>query len=395
MKHRLMIAVFLLTASQGFATTWLVGGDDGDFLDIPEAIAAASDGDVILVRPGSSYSSFFLDKAVMVRASSTAVNVSHGFNIRDIPAGKKAGVSGFRIYFYGVQIEDCAGDVIIEDVERAFIETGLIDIRNCANVSIQGLQANTFSKEGTALRVTNSKVRVTDFDITGADSVGGTAIRVTDSELTLANGTATGGQGAYSCGTGGDGLAAVDSRVIILGNEQDKIQGGEGGLEFLTNDLCGEGGDGIANLRSDITVSRVSILGGSGVPDGDPLRGDPIVYDHRFPYLEKTGAFVPGGNMTLTLHVVDAGTAIMDFSLETGFFDLPQAIGPDLHVQPFGGWFYTLVVGPVAEDGSISLPLTVPDEAFIQGFPITFQGAVFNDQGDLFLANAITSVIGE
>src|SRR5262245_20311539 len=80
------------------AKTWFVGGAGADFNEISSAIQAASDGDLILVRPGT-YGKFTLEKGLMIRASQEAnFQVDGTIIVQNIPAGRRAGISGLLQY---------------------------------------------------------------------------------------------------------------------------------------------------------------------------------------------------------------------------------------------------------------------------------------------------------
>src|SRR5262245_25879007 len=91
------------------AKVWLVGGTGPDFTDIQPAIDAASDGDVVLVRPGL-YLPFTLSKGVMVAAADVAAGFEvkidpyvdlEGVVVTGIPQGLKGGIAGMSIQFTG------------------------------------------------------------------------------------------------------------------------------------------------------------------------------------------------------------------------------------------------------------------------------------------------------
>src|SRR4029079_14764563 len=109
-------ALLCLTApATGQGRTWIVDGNNGpgtNFLDIPPAVAAAQDGDTILVRP---FGSFFLayrgaviTKAIrLISEGGTAATVitspasTQGYLvIKEIPANKTVVVEGVGTSFF-------------------------------------------------------------------------------------------------------------------------------------------------------------------------------------------------------------------------------------------------------------------------------------------------------
>src|SRR5688572_32926121 len=89
------IAVAAL-APAALAHTWIVdqaGGPGSHFTDIPPAIAAASPGDVLIIRAGL-YSSYTLDKGLTLLGESVATTkakyTTGGTWIQNLPAGQLA-----------------------------------------------------------------------------------------------------------------------------------------------------------------------------------------------------------------------------------------------------------------------------------------------------------------
>src|SRR5262245_14563964 len=108
------------------AKVWLVGGASPDFTEIQPAIDAASDGDVVLVRPGL-YLPFTLSKGVMVAAAAVA-----GFEvdapdrvsvvITGVAQGLRAGISGMSIHRIPwthvtlLEVSQCEGEIVLADL---------------------------------------------------------------------------------------------------------------------------------------------------------------------------------------------------------------------------------------------------------------------------------------
>src|SRR5262245_19768164 len=142
----------------GFAKVWKVGGPDADFSQIQPAIAAAQDGDVILVRFGT-YDSFTLDKGVIVSGSPTFLigKQSSPVEVKGIAAGKKGGVAGMNFEAGWIEparlnVHDCSGEVLLVEIIvnptappsswsefGPFPDGNAVRIAHCDNVAITGM----------------------------------------------------------------------------------------------------------------------------------------------------------------------------------------------------------------------------------------------------------------
>jgi hypothetical protein len=114
----------------------------GQFTDIPPAIAAASPGDTILVRPGT-YSIFALDKGCRVLGDpGAALTGSRGgaFEVSNLPLGQSAVVRGFTGSFgvLTMSILDSAGHVHVESIVTGGPLASAL-MRRAQNVTLVGI----------------------------------------------------------------------------------------------------------------------------------------------------------------------------------------------------------------------------------------------------------------
>lgn len=435
----LMVVVLVVP---GVAKTWYVGGSGADFSEIQPAIDAASDGDVILVRPGT-YQTFTLAKGVIVRASSTPFAVTpvppSNVVIQNVGPLKRAGVAGMSIvydppsyypkYYVLVEVHACPGEVVLEDVSLTcgdtnvgFYRSDCLLIQDCSNVSITDLDAKrgmSYSRHG-AVRVDRSSVRVseasvnagTQVDLDGYDGAPGTpAINVTDSFVVISGEDLRGGKGGatigwgHACGRGGrggDAVAATNSQILLLGYDdryEHQARGGDGGKADIYNDCYGgDGGDGFRGAAA--FVSNVTLLGGAGGtgPVGNGKPGLPwegtLTEADVVPYLAMTGNFHAGGAFQLDLDIVAAGGLVFVFADHQGFVTVPGNLGPPLGAIP-GGRFVTFYGGHLGALGHASLPLVLPNDPSLRGIPVSAQCAVLLDAGGIVLSNATTHVVAE
>src|SRR5262245_16204896 len=96
------MALTALLACLLFQNTWVVDDNLGpgvNFFDLPPAVAAAADGDILLVQPGN-YSPFTLDgKGLRILGSgqsSTFVAGAGGTTISNVPSASLVSIEGLR-----------------------------------------------------------------------------------------------------------------------------------------------------------------------------------------------------------------------------------------------------------------------------------------------------------
>ena len=255
----MMFSAFVTAAvAFGGPATWLVDDDGGPgvaFTDLPAAVAAASDGDILLVRPGN-YSGFTTGgKALRILAT----------DLFDPPA---VGAS----FFPGPSTAD------------AFV---------------QGL---TFlSGPGQAAGVVSGGGRATFADCSFFGGVGATGLRVDGGAATLARCLMIGGPSAVAGGTGaqcqGGGTIAFDLSTILGGfGMSSAFTVGTGGHALLVD------GGTASGTRSSLFGGGVPIVFGSAASAGDGLRvtaGFARLSGESFDVVAGGGAF----------GVVAAGTA--------------------------------------------------------------------------------------
>lgn len=240
------LGLFGGAASNAQGQVWTVddnGGATVDFQAIQPAIDAASDGDLVLVRPGA-YSAFTIDgKSVVVTADEAGpIGIETGtIVIRNLAAGKTAGLrgaapSGFS--FVDILVQDNAGHVWLEDCGTDPTDptidpwTVRAEVTSSASVTFvrctfKGPPSPQLGDPG--LLVTDSSVR-----LYGTRCIG---FQGTDGDAGFPGVPATPG------GRGGAGLLAVDSLVITSGGD---LVGGAGGSiqDFFGVWSCAKPGDG-------------------------------------------------------------------------------------------------------------------------------------------------------
>jgi hypothetical protein len=351
-------------------STVLVVDDDGgvgvDFLDLPAAVAAATDGETLLVKPGT-YGSFVLfDKGIDIIADTSGgvgtVTCNGGPSVRQLSAGKRVTLRGLKIVNAneaGLQIKSCNGDVWIED---------------CKVTGAQGdgtftdpLQ-HAFGYPGvevaTSARVVFNRCTITggqgdDYvPLVGIHGDGGHGIDVRDSSVALYQCSISGGFGgsvanddaAWSGGAGGIGLRVSAGEVMVSGCTIAGGVGGMGGEDFdiflgFTCGNGGPGGDAIGQEAGDPGPANVHLRGCTLTPGvgGPPYPGAPCTDGPAGAQLDVSAGTVTvfAGQAFTHLSVSpmrDGGTAFFAMKGTPGSYAvLGISTAPTLFLDPFLG----------------------------------------------------------
>lgn len=228
------IALSASIASSAIATTYIVDvNGTGQFTNIPPAIAAAQDGDVIIVLPGN-YSSFMLTKSLTIVGLSNATLVAPStIGISSIPAGNRAAVVNLRAA--ALSVANCAGHVIVQEVSAPAGQTLTLGVTQSADVRLRNLTVQqTTSPAGSRIEVARCFIQGPN-GVNGAGADGQPGIDSSGGNLLhLVHSYVTGGHGGDSldhvCTWGGNGAEALQTTstdtVIMAGG---LLRGGDGG----------------------------------------------------------------------------------------------------------------------------------------------------------------------
>jgi hypothetical protein len=340
-------------------------GPTGDFPEIAPAIAAAADGDVILVDPVGKYRRFDLQKGVAV---CSAVSGRHfvvdldgegdwtaNVLVADTRPDQKAAICGMDLEttwlpYSGelgwLQVSRCKGEVLLEDITLACFGTHdvvskRLFIEDSSNVSLAGMRIfdiRTSIVRGGIVTIRRSNARVEGCVIGAGETCESAvnALEVEDSLLVISSSDVYGGKsGPQSywpwCDPtkGGDAIVATRSDVMILGTSASQIRGGDGGS------MSGWPGlDGGVGFRGDrAVVSLVTVAGGHG-GDGSPPGHDGKAWDGQLtrqdvmPRLRAPIDLHVGDTFPLVLATEEPGQAILLASTESGFLVDHTKIGP-------------------------------------------------------------------
>src|SRR5690349_10050849 len=186
--------VALALVSPAFSNnTWIVdinNGPNTNFTNIPPAIAASVDGDVIIVRAGT-YSSFTLDRGVSILGQGNAVTSGYIY-VSGVPAGSIAALYNVepQASWYSTLISNCAGTVLIQRCDSPF------SVQYCSDVRFRDVTSGSpsFSSQH-GLFVRDSRVEVVRSTLRGNDSIAGWCEYAED---------------------GGDGIQCVGTSQLLL-----------------------------------------------------------------------------------------------------------------------------------------------------------------------------------
>ncbi len=267
------------------ATDVLVVGSGGPYFTINQALQAASDGDIILVKTGGQ-SAFTVDgKSVVITISSGGQLAFDGqMVVRNVGAGGLVAISGLKSNAQqapaqpGAVLSGNAGGVRLQDCGSVGTKTVLggsgqfaagIVIENCASAVLFRctMLGGTHSAPGT-----------------GDGTPGGYGLYSNESSVHLIGTSVTGGKGGpandddhgHSGGAGGNGVV-IDSGVltgismIAVGGNGAGGKPGDGSLSCNNGGNGGAAGHGVvvggfSTLRRKPGVTMTAGLPGSGAP---------------------------------------------------------------------------------------------------------------------------------
>jgi hypothetical protein len=326
----LAFAACTLPASADVLVVDAAGG--GEYSSLIEALAAADDGDTLLVRPGD-YREF----------------------------GESVEISGRSLSVIG----DGAGPVLLNATQ--------ISLPLGKRVVLRGLtiEATTFDSSTTGLSLAGGDVFIEGCSIFGRDghsafasAFGGKAVSASNVRLVLQGCTLEGGRGSDSSEAtflgaqpGGYGIEVfIDATVAVYGST---ITGGAGGDSIPSSFSPAPGNVGGLGLRADfggpVLVAGTTITGGEG-GSGDEIPGS----FSASAYAGGDGVQVSGGT-TLTLQdsTLIGGAPGVDGAGQPGFPGIALDVHVPASVVQNGTAHRANAFGPPAsEGGTIQLDVT-------------------------------------
>jgi hypothetical protein len=376
----------------------------GDFTMLAPAVAAAGEGDTILVRTHVDDEFVVIDGKSLtivgdVPPGSTLLKIVPGVFVRNLVAGQQVTLRNlaFSLLFFSIDaaldLQDDAGGVWVENCTATGAEGNGDGLAACFTGDYPG---------GAGVRAVNCSSVV----IAGCSLVGGVGADAFDLWPLHLAGQAT---------DGGAGLLVQSSTVAVY---ETSMQAGKGGSGHLCSEVA-DGGPGVRAIASKLLLAGCTATGGvqgagppAGAP-GDGVRGDAA---SAIEVLDSSATPAPGGAAfatapgTLTMYAGSsrvlritspvregqAGTLTLqgvqgDF---VGFFwSFMQGLLP---MPARHGWFLlnsSFIAGPflvgviTAPSGVWELPFVAPDlGAGLEAQTFLMQ-AWFQSPGDVTLAS--------
>ena len=365
----------LATAAAAAGQVHVVDDDGGaDFTTLEAAVAAAADGDLVLVKSGS-YDGFTIDgKELVVTADQgELVGIEGTVTVQNLAADQCVELRGLVVFgtlaFFGVEealtLQDNAGRVWVEDCTAQ--SAGLMVSGKVPTVSVTACASVAFAR-----------CTLLGWNGSGAED-GGDALCATDSQVWIYDSTLTGGQSGsiqiipgIAAKTGGSGLRLTDGFAFASGTDFAGGPGGPGSSLFGQCSDGGNGGDGATLEGPAPELHHLDSTFTAGAP-GQPGSGDPpcsagLPGQDLVPGLGSVTAFAGEARpYSITSPVREATDAALHFEGQDGdfvFLDISFGQG-DLYFPQFTGVLLlevpvlTLFLGNVGASGALDLSLTV------------------------------------
>lgn len=285
-----------LQGGSGLGALWIVdenGRAGSQFSDLPEAFAAADDGDAILLRSGTYQAVQVGQKAVSVFAENGAAIqlTGDGLSFENTPLGTPLVLSG--VGKSGAvkgpwHFEEVRGPLLIQDCRVTSGPSGPLATQSEPAMTLEDV-SDTFID---TTRLTGSA----GLDWGGATTIGSSpALEMEGGRLFVYRSQLIGGEGTHGntinnvvvqAGDGSDALVLHGGRSYLVGST---LQGGSGGdADLTTGTGCGDGGDGgpALHLADDNPWARLDSVitfagqGGQAKPGCQPgQQGLVLEYD--------------------------------------------------------------------------------------------------------------------
>ncbi|MBL8896553.1 MAG: hypothetical protein JNM84_02945 [Planctomycetes bacterium] len=387
--------VLLCNAGANAQSVWVVdaaAGPGAQFQDLPAAVLAAADGDILRVRPGT-YSPFQLqgkglrilgeDQASVIVRGAGPIRFSGTSNVQTIWIQDLSFrlVATTNAIDTSLKVEDTLGNVVLQRVRvqpegtlpAATSSTSPLVLRRCAEVHLLEVHVESSIQRGVgasagaaAIAVESSTLEIANSTAYGESAAagsspvpGGAGISVRGGRLFAFRTVCLGGQGSTGCAAtqlpGGDGGAGIEAsagaELEIAGRVQSwqlGVQGGHGGGDCNPfGPYQGNGGPGFA-----LNGAHARCLGLTPVRGGGRIPGVPVVVQgggtySQDPLATPALASIVGiprarGTVYLVLDSAPGAIAFLMLSLDHAITPLPLLdFGPLMLVPSLGN-----IVGP-------------------------------------------------
>lgn len=316
MLRETIVTAFFVTAVPSQARTWTIDRNNGpgtDFTTIQAAISAASEGDILVVRPGSYPGNLVIDKGLTILAQ-PGVGVEPldsrqpTLVVRDLRINATAYVRGLGVRSdigaAAMHVLNCRGRVHIDGCS---IVGGAVGPIGAPGLTVETTTATTLTRSSVygypALGAGNSHILILESSLNGGDWCGlswcyssAPAIIASDSTLMIGGSPMRGGNGGMT------GRSSIPNREAILGFQCHLTISGGSGVAIS----AGSGAysvHGIELRGGTLTIDPAIAVTGYG--SAGPIGGNHTLNQRPLPMLTASDATV-GGTMVTTLRSAPA-----------------------------------------------------------------------------------------
>lgn len=393
-------------ASQTVLVVDLANGPGTDFENLSDAIAAASSGDILLIRDGF-YNGVFVSidgKALTLVGEADDAAIRGQIVVTNLPAGETFTLANLTLrdpfntaetfVFSGNAGTVWVDDVVIEGSSVAvFTSADQVLVTDCPSVVFTGVVA-----EGG--------------DQAAGPGLGGAAVRVTDSNVHLYDCALVGGRGGSSDSTAGEGGPGLyvrgDSFVYAQSSSLSGGQGGQVGTLFgCVGAQAGEGGVGVhldGPASPDVRLLDVALAGGPGGvpmnPPGTCTNGDPgtesrvdagslVAFVHPAHGLAITNPVRADESVSLTFSGLPGETVWYVFSGGASSFFFAGLLGTLVLDFPL----YVIPAGTLGAGGTLDVSATPPLTPGFDGQVFYLQALFFDATLGFTLSDAGTLTV--
>lgn len=377
-----VFGVCALSVAAAAQRTWIVDANNGpgtDFVNLPPALAAASDGDVLLVRPGA-YRAFATSKGVTILGTPGQTRVLGSYfveamSVAGLPAGRT-----FRardLTFVGsaeqmIGLMANQGAVVLEAMD-ADIGTPILTfaVASCQTVTLRDCGK---ASPACGVMVNRSRVSIVDCRLRGIDAAGDPRVASWRASSALMVDTGAVVEVADTVLTGGDGVAIwpylgdywPSAAAVSLNGGDLRLRAGAAGAVAAGNGavvtLPVSAIVGVGRLRRD---ARVPVLPFAGAV--------PVAASVQDTVGSEPGLTLSGGALGLPLVLVYTGTANQPVALAAGTWAASGGAFGELWLDPGS----LLLVSPLVADpaGVAAWSVPLPNNPRLVGVTLGWQAA--------------------
>jgi len=374
-----MFALILTLPALSAQRTWIVDAANGtgtDFTQLPAAISAAKDGDIVLVRKGTYSGQISTSKAISLLGEPGATMTSDSWLwITNIPKGRRFVVKGFVIQ--ALVLKDNKGRVHLEGL--VLNTTALIE--NCAGATLNDCRvAGGLVVRQSKVVVSRGMYRGFNAGSSGRDPVYSTpGLQAVSSEVMVSEVQVTGGNGATHLLT----VPLLPSPAVLVDASALTVAGSSTLTAGVFTGFPAWALQG--SNRSRLTLDSNATVTSSG--GAKAHTGFTAVSVRGLPALSVTGAGL-GGTVTVQLRSPQGDSFVLALGLPTE----PQPVPPlgDLWLAP--GSLTVLAAGIQGSTGTFQLGAKAPATPSLRGLDFGLQ-ALDGTSALIELSNPAVSIL--